>query len=405
MKKKIELGTVIFIVIVAIVLACLMTYMYLTSLMPSLVAKETFYDRISEIYKTIDQRYVGEPNTDAAMDKLLAGYANGVDKYSTYFNAEEYETYLKQADGKYSGIGLTVKYASNLGLLKVINVKSNSPADQNKIQIGDYIYKINGDDVSSMTYDEACSLLRAENGTEINLVLLRDDKEIEKKVTVSEYVTSSIDYEMLYGDIGYVAISEFDNTTYDDFVKAVETLENNGAEKFVFDVRNNTGGSLSAVVNVLDYLLPEGTLVTLTDKEGAETTYSSNAECFEKEFTVLINGSTYSGGELFAAAIRDYKAGKLIGTTTYGKGYAQEIIPLSKGALYLSTKLYSPPSGENYEGVGVAPDIEVVMSADLEDRFYELSSEEDPQLLEALTLLGKTVKTETEEISETEDKE
>ena len=105
----------------------------------------------------------------------------------------------------------------------------------------------------------------------------------------------------------------------------------------------------------------------------------------------MINGSTYSGGELFAAAVRDFNAGTLVGETTYGKGYAQEIIPLSKGALYLSTKMYYPPSGENYDGVGVSPSIEAKLSAQLEDRFYELSYHEDTQIIAALNALGKNI--------------
>ena len=391
MKKKIEIGTVIFIVIVAVVLACLATYMYLTSMMPSLVTKENFYDRITEVNKTIEQRYVGEADTDAAMDSLLTGYVSAVDKYSTYLNEEEYASYTSQMNGKYSGAGITVKYISATGLLKIINVKSNSPAAQADIEIGDIIVKIGDRNVEEMSYEEAINLLRAENGTVINLSLLRGEQELTKSVTIGEYVTSSVEYEMIEGDVGYVAISEFDNTTFDDFKKAVESLENDGAAQVIFDVRNNTGGSLTSVVNILDFLLPEGTLVTLKDNAGKETVHSSDANSFSKKYAVLINGSTYSGGELFAAAVRDFKAGTLVGETTYGKGYAQEIIPLSRGALYLSTKMYYPPNGENYDGVGVSPDVEAKLSAQLEDRFYELDYKEDTQIIAALNALGKQV--------------
>ena len=390
MKKKIEIGTAIFIVIVAVVLSCLATYMYLTSMMPSLVTKENLYDRITEVNKTIEQRYVGTADTDAAMDSLLTGYVSAVDKYSTYLDPDEYSTYSAQLNGKYSGVGVTVKYISNSGLLKVINIKSNSPAKNADIRVGDLIYKIGGKRVDEMTYDEAASMLKAENGTVIELVVLRDNSEIDKSVTVGEYVTSSVDYKLLENDVGYISISEFDNTTFDDFKKAVDEISGS-AVSYIFDVRNNTGGSLSAVVNILDYLLPEGTLVTLKDKAGNENVYSSDANFFDKKYVVLINKSTYSGGELFAAAIRDFKTGTLIGETTYGKGYAQELIPLSKGALYLSTKMYYTPSGENYEGVGVAPDVECKLAPELEDRFYELSYKEDTQLVEALKALGKAV--------------
>lgn len=391
MKKKIEVGTVIFIIIVAIVLSCLATYMYLTSLMPSLVAKESLYDRIAEIDKTIEKRYVGEIDKDAAMNALLSGYASGVDKYSTYLNDENYAAYTSQMDGKYSGIGITVKYMASTGLLKVIDVKSNSPAANSGIKIGDFLYKIGDKVVSETSYEEAVSMLKAENGTEMHLVILRDDKEYDKKLTVAEYLTSSVSYKLMYSDVGYISISEFDNNTGKDFKKAVEDLTSKGAAQFVFDVRNNTGGSLTTVVEVLDYLLPEGTLVTLKDKAGQENVYTSNKDALGKKFAVLINESTYSGGELFAAAIRDFNAATLIGKTTYGKGYAQELIPLSEGALYLSTKLYYPPNGENYEGVGVVPDKEIELTEDLEERFYELTPEEDPQLVAALEELGKTI--------------
>ncbi len=404
MKKKIEVGTVIFIVIVAIVLSCIATYMYLTSLMPSLVAKETFYDKIAEVNKTVEQRYVGEVDEKASMDSLLSGYVSGIDKYSTYLDADSYASYTAQLDGKYSGVGITVKYVTNTGLLKVIDIKSNSPADTVGIKIGDFISKIGDTNIADISYEEAIALLKAENGTEISMVIIRDDKEIEKKVTVAEYLTSSVEFEMIYGDVGYVAISEFDNTTYDDFKKAVEQLNTQGASKFIFDVRNNTGGSLGAVVNILDYLLPEGVLVTLQDKAGQKKEYTSGKDFLDKEYTVIINGSTYSGGELFAAAIRDFKTGKLVGETTYGKGYAQELIPLSDGALYLSTKLYFPPNGENYEGVGVSPDVEIALTPELEDRFYELKPSEDLQIVAALNALGVKVATpETDTSTQTED--
>ena len=197
MKKKIEIGTVIFIVIVAVVLACLATYMYLTSMMPSLVTKENFYDRITEVNKTIEQRYVGEADTDAAMDSLLTGYVSAIDKYSTYLSEEEYASYTSQMNGKYSGAGITVKYISATGLLKIINVKSNSPAAQADIEIGDIIFKIGDRNVEEMSYEEAINLLRAENGTVISLSLLRGEQELEKSVTIGEYVTSSVEYEMI----------------------------------------------------------------------------------------------------------------------------------------------------------------------------------------------------------------
>jgi peptidase, S41 family len=389
MKKKIELGTAIFFIIVGMVVACLITYLYLSNKLPSVAAKEKFYQKVNEVYKTVEQRYVGEYDENAALDTLLEGYISGVDKYSVYLNKTDYQNHKNQLDGKYSGIGITVKYVSSLGMIKVINIKDNSPAENQGVEIGDYIYSIDGKLVSDMAYSDAVAKLKAENGTTIELVLLRDDEQVNASVTVQDYQSSSIESRMLDGNIGYISISDFDTTTQADFENALNTLNNDGAQKFVFDVRNNTGGLLSSVVAILDEILPEGTLVTVKDKAGEEEVYTSDASCLEKPFAVLINESTYSGGELFAAAVRDFEAGTLVGTNTYGKGLAQEIIPLSDGtALYLSTKQYFPPNGVNYDGVGVAPDVESKLSSELEERFYELEDSEDTQLMEAIKQLN-----------------
>lgn len=402
MKKKIELGTVIFIVVVVAVLAVLATFMYLNTLMPSLREREQQYNRITEIIKTVDKNYIGDISDDVSMNSLLSGYIEGVDKYGAYLDEESYKKYLSEMDGKHSGIGLTVKYVANSGLLKVVDVKANSPSANANIKVGDLVYKVDETLISDLSYDEAVALLKAENGTEMTIVVLRDEKEIEKKITVAEYLTSSVEYKTILDKVGYISISEFDNNTFNDFKNAVESLQKDGAEKFIFDVRNNTGGSLSAVVSVLDYLLPEGDLVTLQDKSGEKTVHSSDKSFFDKDYVVLINDSTYSGGELFAAAIRDFKAAKLVGDTTYGKGYAQEIIKLKEGALYLSTKLYYPPNGENYEGVGVAPDVAVSLTPELENRFYELTPEEDLQISAALKELGVEVENVEEPSSDKE---
>ena len=192
-------------------------------------------------------------------------------------------------------------------------------------------------------------------------------------------------------NIGYIAISEFNSNTAADFKAAVDAMKAKKVTKFIFDVRNNPGGSLTAVVDVLDYILPKGVVCSTIDKAGQKDEFKSDDENQLKgDIVVLINGNTYSGGELFAAAIRDFKYGKLIGSTTYGKGMAQEIIPLDDGgALYLSTNSYYPPSGKNYEGEGVSPDegYEVKLTPAQEYRFYELSAAEDAQLQAAIKAL------------------
>lgn len=388
MKRKIELGTVIFFIVAAIMVSCIATYMYMAHMVERTTGKSEMFEKLTRVYQVINNRYVGEFDEDEAMDALLSGYIDGIDRYGVYLNKTSYLEFKNSAEGKASGIGANVKYVASTGYLKITRVRSGSPCDKAGIQAGDVIAKINGDDVSTLSYTDATGRLKAAIGTEIKLGILRGEESLTITVAVREYTEATVTKRLMVDNIGYIAISDFDTNTTEDFKAAVEDLKSQGAVNFIFDVRNNTGGSLTSVTEILDYILPAGTLCTVKDKNGEETVYSSDESCMTGEFVVLINGSTYSGGELFAAAIRDYEYGILVGVKTYGKGMAQEVIPLGDDtALYLSTHLYYPPNGENYDGTGVAPHIEVTLTADQEDRFYELTYNEDPQLQAAVTQL------------------
>lgn len=388
MKKKIELGTVLFFIVATIMVTGIATYMYMAHMVERTTGKSQMFEKLSRVYQVVNNRYVGEFDEDEAMDSLLSGYIDGIDKYGVYLNKTSYLEFKKSLDGKASGIGAAVKYVASTGYLKVTRVRAGSPCNTAGVQAGDVISKIDGADVSEMSYTDATNRLKAQIGTEIKLTLIRGEETLNLTVTVQEYTESTVTHRLMNAVTGYIAISEFDTNTAADFKAAVEDLQDKGVANYIFDVRNNTGGSLTAVTEILDYILPQGTLCTIRDKNGEETVYSSDENCLSGKIAVLINGSTYSGGELFAAAIRDYQYGTLIGTTTYGKGMAQEVIPLGDDtALYLSTNLYYPPSGENYEGVGVAPHTEVSLTADQEDRFYELTYSEDDQLKAAVAAL------------------
>lgn len=388
MKKKIELGTVLFFIVATIMVTGIATYMYMAHMVERTTGKSQMFEKLSRVYQVVNNRYVGEFDEDEAMDSLLSGYIDGIDKYGVYLNKTSYLEFKKSLDGKASGIGAAVKYVASTGYLKVTRVRAGSPCNTAGVQAGDVICKIDGADVSEMSYTDATNRLKAQIGTEIKLTLIRGEETLNLTVTVQEYTESTVTHRLMNAGTGYIAISEFDTNTAADFKAAVEDLQDKGVANYIFDVRNNTGGSLTAVTEILDYILPQGTLCTIRDKNGEETVYSSDENCLSGKIAVIINGSTYSGGELFAAAIRDYQYGTLIGTTTYGKGMAQEVIPLGDDtALYLSTNLYYPPSGENYEGVGVAPHTEVSLTADQEDRFYELTYSEDDQLKAAVAAL------------------
>lgn len=389
MKRKVELGTVLFFIVATVLVTSIATYMYMAHKVERTTGKSEMFEKLTRVYQVVNNRYVGEFDEDTAMDSLLSGYIDGVDRYGVYLNKSSYLEFKNSLDGKTSGIGLAVKYVASTGYLKVTRVRAGSPAAEAGLLAGDMISKIDGSDVSQMSYTDATNRLKASVGMEIKLTVLRGNQSLTISVSVANYTEATVTSKLMVSKVGYIAISSFDTNTTEDFKAAVEDLTAKGATKFIFDVRNNTGGSLNSVTEILDYLLPEGTLCTVRDKNGDEEIFSSDAACKTGEFVVLINGSTYSGGELFAAAMRDFEYGTLIGATTFGKGMAQEVIPLGdETALYLSTNLYFPPNGENYDGVGVAPDVEVLLTADQEDRFYELSYSEDAQLQAAMSQLG-----------------
>ena len=390
MKKKIELGTVIFFIVATVMVSCIATYMYMAHMVERTTGKSEMFEKLTRVYQVVNNRYVGEFDEDEAMDALLAGYVDGIDEYGVYLDKAGYLQFKNSSEGKESGIGASVKYIASTGYLKVTRVRAGSPCEKAGVKAGDMIYKINDTDVSTLSYTDATNRLKGAVGTEIKLTVLRGESSQNMTVKVQEYKEETVSGRLMTDGIGYLSISSFDTNTTADFKARIEALKEQGATKFIFDVRNNTGGSLTSVTEILDYILPEGTLCTIRDVNGQETVYSSEASCITGSFAVLINGGTYSGGELFAAAIRDYEYGKLIGTKTFGKGMAQEVIPLGDDtALYLSTNMYFPPNGKNYDGVGVLPDVEVTMTADQEDRFYELTYEEDPQLQEAVRALSE----------------
>ena len=389
MRKKIELGTMLFFIIAAVLVACIATYMYMAHMVERTTGKSEMFEKLSQVYQVIHNRYVGEYDEDKAMDSLLSGFVEGIDRYGVYMDKTSYHDYKEALEGKSSGIGINVKYIASTGLLKITRVRSGSPAEKAELKAGDIIARIDDVDVNTLSYSEATTRLQAAIGTEIKLGLLRGETEFKATVEVQVYNEKTVTSQLLTNNTGYVSISEFDANTTADFKQAVEELKKQNVDKFIFDVRNNTGGSLTSVTEILDYILPEGIICSTTDKANNRKEYSSDKNCLSGEIAVLINGSTYSGGELFAAAIRDYEYGTLVGSLTYGKGMAQEIIPLGdESALYLSTNLYYPPSGNNYDGVGVAPHIESKLTAAQEDRFYELTYDEDTQLQQAMAVLN-----------------
>lgn len=391
MKRKIELGTAIFLMMACIILASLITYTFITTKMTTVFATVEKYSKLSQVEQIVAARYMDEYDEMQTMDGILSGFVSAADPYGKYLDAAAYQQYQDETNGKYAGLGITVRYISSTGNMKVTKVNRGSSADTVGVKAGDIVYKINGADVTTMSETEAQNLLKGKAGTTTILSIYREDESIEKEVTYSEYTSSTITYSVINDSIGYIRFDAFDTNTASEFKKAYKSLEDDGVTSLIFDVRNNAGGTLESVCEILDAILPKGAIVTVESKSGTKTsTIQSDSKQITLPMVVLINENTYSGAELFAAAIRDYKKGTLVGVKTYGKGVAQQVIPLGdQTAVYLSTQLYYPPSGDSFDGVGITPDVVVEMSDEDLDNFYELTKDEDVQIQAAVSTLTK----------------
>ncbi len=254
------------------------------------------------------------------------------------------------------------------------------------MQVDDVIVAVDGITLSDVSYDEAIALIQGEEGSTVAIQVLRDDTVLDLTMTRAEVSVPSVNLTMI-DSIAYVEITDFTTDTVAQFEAVLEQLQEQGATGIVFDLRDNGGGLLDTVISMLDLLLPEGTLVTITDLEGNQTVRGeSDADCLILPMVCLTNEKTASASELFVQALKDYNWAQSVGTTTYGKGVMQTTYALSDGtAVRLTVAYYNPPSGENYNGIGVIPDVKVIL--DEEEPFVQGDPDQDPQLQAALSLL------------------
>ena len=295
---------------------------------------------------------------------IIKGYVSGLkDPYSVYYTEKETEELLNSLEGEFSGIGVVVTQDVNTNLITLVTVYPDSPAEKSGLQENDIIYKVNGEDITTQDLDTVAAKIRGEKGTKVELTVIRgsEAKEVTAEVTRDTIEVRTVEYRMLEDGIGYVQITQFDTVTYKQFENALTELQAQGAKGFVFDVRNNPGGNLDTVCNMLDLILPEGTIVYTEDKDGKKETHSSDEEHkLDKPMAVLVNGNSASASEIFAGAIKDYGVGTIVGTTTYGKGIVQQLFSLGDGScLKLTISEYFTPKGKSIHGKGVEPDVEV----------------------------------------------
>ena len=349
------------------------------------------------VKQLFEQNFIGEaPEFDSsgAVDSLIREYlAASGDRWANYMNAEEYKAYADSMQGDMVGIGVQVTYDTESKSIEILLVMPDSPAEKIGIKIGDRIVGVDGKRVSDMGYNAVVDAIKGEAGTEVKLTVLRDGKEIELIATRDHVTALSVIYQLLSDKkTGFIRILEFNGTTAQQFNQAVDDLLKKGAKQFVFDLRNNPGGQLDSVLSVLDRIMPKDkVLIRVYDAEKNEEIHSSkDDEQLDCPMVILINGSTASAAELFTSCLRDYEKATVVGEKSFGKGCMQFLYTLPNGgAVSFTTRLYSPPLGENYDGVGIVPHVEATLSEEAQKiNFYKLNETNDDQLKAALDVLG-----------------
>ncbi len=347
--------------------------------------------KLEQLQKLIEERFIGEADPaqleDAAADAMVN--ATG-DRWSYYIPASEYEAYQERMDNAYVGVGITIQAQENDEGFLVMAVAAGGPAEEAGMQIQDLIIQVEDQDVRQMTTTQLRDLIKGEEGTSVSITILRKGEVMSLSVERRQVQTPVATYEMLQDFVGLVTIENFDTRCAEETIEAVETLLDNGAEKLIFDVRNNPGGYAHELIEVLDYLLPKGEIFHTVDYKGHEDISYSDADCLKVPMVVLVNGSSYSAAEFFAAALREYEVATIVGEPTVGKGYFQTTIRLNDGsAVALSVGKYYTPSGESLADVGVTPDNVVLLSEEEDyDLYYDLlPPEDDPHIQTALKIL------------------
>ncbi len=349
--------------------------------------------KLEQLEGLIQERFIGEADSaameDAAADAMIRSLG---DRWSYYIPASEYQSHMENQANAYVGIGITIQLREDGTGFDITKVEENGPAQEAGLLAGDIITAVDGEKAAALGADGAKEKVRGREGTRVDITVLRQGTELTLSVERRTIETAVATGELLEGGIGLVTIVNFNSKCADETISAIESLLDQGAEKLIFDVRFNGGGYKAEMVKVLDYLLPEGPLFRSVDYAGRERVDKSGESHLDIPMAVLVNGSSYSAAEFFAAALREYDAAMVVGEKTSGKGHFQNTFRLLDGsAVGLSVGKYFTPKGVSLEGVGITPDVPVEVDTETAALVYAgtLPHGEDPQLQAAVAALSE----------------
>ena len=326
------------------------------------LSKKVAIEFLTNYYDVVD---LG--NEEKVTDAIINSYVSSLgDRYSVYRTKEEYNEYSSEMSGNYTGVGIVVTESDD-GLILINDVLEGGSAHESGVRAGDIITAVDGILVAERGYRDSIDAVSGEEGTTVTLTVDRDGESFTFTLTRRKLTESSVRYS-LEGGIGYIKISSFKSNTDEQFIEAINYMEQNGAKGIIYDLRNNTGGYLSSVINALDYVAPKGTTLASFSNNYDKDKVSTSSHAYLIPSVVICNEMTASAGELFTAGIRDLAAigyfdATLVGTKTFGKGIMQGTYNLTDGSsITLTVAYYMPTSGQNYHNVGITPDVVVERS-------------------------------------------
>ncbi len=361
----------------------------------TVLTNREYAEKLRTLEKIIDTNYLEEKDKDALAEGMYAGLLYGLnDPYSCYYTAEEYEKQNTETEGSYVGIGVAMQKNPDGGV-KIAECYEGGSAYAAGIKVNDIISSIDGKDITDWEMEDVADYIKNREADAVSLTVHRENVEeaLDISVKIADVELPSVYGEMLDKRTGYIEITEFKGVTFEQYKETFERLKEQGMERLVIDLRDNPGGLLTSVCDVLGWILPEGLIVYTEDKYGNKMEETCDGKHpLDMPLAVLVNEGSASASEIFAGAVQDYEVGTIVGTTTFGKGVVQALYPMSDGsAVKLTVSKYYTPKGKNIHGAGISPDIKVKLNPELFNQ-TELTREEDNQLQAAVQSLEEQEK-------------
>lgn len=401
MSKKVSLGVAATVTLIAMAVTFSMTMTVSMNMFNNTVSsvknKERMYNKLSEVDRYVRANEYFDINDDTLNDTIASGYMLGIsDRYARYYSAKAYSERVGLANGRLMGIGVAVVKDPSSGYARIIRVYDNTPATNVGLEVGGFITAIGDTSTRSMSDTAAMtSALLGEEGSTVNikyLTPLREEQSFE--IIHANYTTPSIStVRLMDNGVGYLRIDSFTSGTAVEFRNAVNSLTNQGATSLIFDLRDNSGENLNAALVATDYCVPSGLIAQSQDKGGNVTDLRMSDE---NEITLpmvcLVNGSTASGAELFANALRKMAGATIVGSTTAGKGVLlSDPQSLSDGsAVVITVGILLDNEGKNWNGTGLTPDVDASLTNDEQSSYYDFTVDNDPQITKAINAISGT---------------